>query len=876
MFLSQMVYGSTTGRISGKVIDSSTGEPLIGANVMIKAIIKNGKEIPLSSMMGTATDYEGEYYIINVKPGTYVVECSYIGYKKTSQKGIAVFVDQTTTVNFTLEEELISGEEVVVIAKQPIVRRDLTSSSAKISGENMKNLPVESIQDVLALQAGVTTGANGGLHIRGGRSSEVGYYVDGLAVSNPFNNSLAVPVENNAIQEVEVISGTFNAEYGQAQSGIVNIVTKEGSEAISGSASAYFGDFVSSNDNIFLNIDDVNPTAQKFFEADISGPLLSKKLTFFLSGRITDLEGHLFGKHYYNPIDSSDFGALNPEDWYVESTGDSQFVAMNTRQNFSGTAKLAYQITPGIKLAYSFIANSQEYKNYSHVNRYNPFGLPTRFNKSFNHLVSLTHSLSSSVFYTLKFTMFETDYKSYVHEDPYNIIYIADYARNRRPSNIFSTGGINSGHSYQKSITYAAKAEISMMLGKYNFVKMGAEYRRHELDSKFFAVDVDPNVYGSYDRVIPPLTSTNHNQYFKEPTEISAYIQDKIEIEDLTVNVGVRFDYFDANSSIPTDFRDPANKLFPRSESEAFSKVSAKTQISPRLGLAFPITAKGVVHAAYGQFFQIPTLNRLYENPEFEVHNESFIGNADLEAQRTDMYEIGLQQELTDFLAVDVTAYYRNIRNLLGSKLYNTYRTDIVYGRYVNNSHGAVKGFSIAAKVRVPESGLVGDFNYTYQNAKGIASDPKQEFNDLTGLNEATSILIPLNWDLRHTFNISVSYAKESWGASIIGKFNSGYPFTPGGFVELRNQGRYNGEFNTDLNAYKRFKLGDFRLELFARIINLFDFYRVERLPQIRPEDEAIHTGNGFNAYNSLYEFNLNPLNQPVPREVRVGIRMFY
>ena len=876
LLLSNYSYAGSTGRIAGKVSDALTGEPLVGANLIIRAQIVNGREINIPNIIGASSDISGDYFMINIRPGTYVVECSYIGYQKLVQKDVIVLVDRTTSLDFSINEQLIEGDEVVVQAQKPLVRRDLTSASAKVSGETIKNLPVESFQEVLSLQSGVTTGINGGLHIRGGRSSEIKYYVDGSAVSNPFTNSLAVPVENNAIQEVEVISGTFNAEYGQAQSGIINIVTKEGTDELTGSISGYVGDFLSTHDKVFLNINDVNPLSQKYFEADLSGPLFSSKLNFFVSARFTELENYLYGQRVFLPIDSSNFAALDPENWYIESSGDSQFVPMRNSQDLSGNVKLTYYVIPELKVSYSLIANISESKSYSHQNRLNPDSRPTSFNESFNHMLSFTHTLSPSAFYTLKFSMYSTDLERYVHKDPFDIGYLAVYNRNRQPSSVFSTGGIDAGHLYRKSKTYAVKADLNWQLDKYNYVKIGAEYRSYDLDRENFVVDVNPNVYGSYERVIPPLTSTNHDLYKKKPLEISAYVQDKIEIKDLTVNAGVRFDYFDAKSIVPTDFRDPANKLFPSPVSEAYADVKVKTQISPRLGLAFPITDKGVVHAAYGLFFQIPEFDRLYENPEFEVLNESFIGNADLEAQRTDMYELGLQQQLAEFLAVDITAYYRNIRNLLGSTLYKTYRTDLVYGRYVNNSHGAVRGLSIATKIRVPDFGLVADFNYTYQVAKGIASDPKQEFNDLTGKNEAAIVLNPLAWDLRHSFNFLISYSKDSWGASIIGRLNTGYPFTPNGFIELRNQGRYQGDFNIDLNASKQIAMGDLNIEIFARVMNLLDRQRIDLFPEIRPEDEAIHEQNGFNRFNTLYELNLAPQNQPAPREVRFGARLIF
>ena len=872
------LYAGTTGKIAGIVKDGS-GEVIPGANIVIQTQIVNGKEVAMTPPAGASTDADGTYFIINLRPGLYVVECSFIGYQTTVKKPISVAVDRTTNVNFSMSEEVVEGETVVVVAEKEMIVKDLTSASAKVSGETISELPVESFEEVLTLQAGITTGLDGSLHIRGGRSSEIKYYVDGIAISNPFNNGLAVPVENNAIQELEVISGTFNAEYGQAQSGIINIVTKDGTDELTGSFSAYTGDFISSNDDIFWNIDDVNLSAQQYYEGSLSGPLLTSKLKFFASGRFTDHENWLYGQRVFEPIDSSSFVETNPDNWYIEQTGDGQFVSMNPTQSFSGQVKLTYQLIPSVKLSYTFMANEAESKNFSPRFRLNPDSRRSNFSNSVNHLFNLTHTVSPSVFYTLKLTQYNNNLDSYVHEDVNNPEYQALFGRDRQPGNVFSTGGIDGFQSFQESQTYAVRADINMQVNRANFVKLGVEYRGHNLKLEDYTIDVDPLLYGDSNSRIPPLTSTEHNQYEREPIEFSAYIQDKIEIDDLIVNAGLRFDYFDPQSVVPTDLRDPSNKLFPVAESEAYASVDPKTQLSPRIGLAFPITARGVIHAAYGNFFQIPEFSRLYQNPEFEVVGfySSLIGNADLEAQRTDMYEIGLQQQLTNFMSVDLTGYYRNVRNLLGSELFQTYRTDILYGRYANNSHGSVRGFTLAAKFRVPDAGVTADLNYTYQTAKGVASDPRQAFFDAGGRNEATIVLNPLDWDLRHTFNAYVVYSRNSWVGSVIVNMNSGYPFTPGGFVELRNNGRYQGDLNIDLSATRRLSLGNaLRVELFGRIENLLDRTRNDFLPEIRPLDNEAHISNGFNRINSLYEFNLNPARQPVPREIRFGARIVF
>ena len=215
------------------------------------------------------------------------------------------------------------------MAERSMVVKDLTSSSSKLTSEELMNLPIENLQDALQIQAGVTTDLGGGIHIRGGRSSEIQYYVDGIAIANPFYNGLAVPVENNAIEELEVISGTFNAEYGQAMSGIVNIVTKEGSTEFLGNLSVQVGDLF-----LPMTISSSASTRLTRFRSSIlkvsQRPYLKDRVTFFVSGKVSLLDNWLWGttrdsnRRILLPLPPA-----QPEDWYIEETGDGVLVPMN-------------------------------------------------------------------------------------------------------------------------------------------------------------------------------------------------------------------------------------------------------------------------------------------------------------------------------------------------------------------------------------------------------------------------------------------------------------------------------------------------------------------------------------------------------------------
>ena len=228
---SDSLDAGTTGKISGSVIDASNNQPLVGCNIIIEA-----------TGMGSSTNINGEYFIINIPPGKYTVIASMIGYRQYKIRNVTISSDFTTPISFKLQTEAVSGEAVTVYASQNKIVKDLTSSTSVVSSEDFDILPVTEISEVLEIQAGYVDG-----HLRGGRSGEVSYWVDGIAVTDVYNGNAATSINKNSIEEMQVISGAFNAEYGHAMSGIVNIITKDGSNQTKGYLSSYLGDFISNH-----------------------------------------------------------------------------------------------------------------------------------------------------------------------------------------------------------------------------------------------------------------------------------------------------------------------------------------------------------------------------------------------------------------------------------------------------------------------------------------------------------------------------------------------------------------------------------------------------------------------------------------------------
>ena len=342
LFLIQIIpislHAGITGKIIGQATDAASGEPLIGVNILVEG-----------SVIGAAANIDGFYMILNVPPGTYNLRCSMIGYSDIVQRDVRVLTDLTTTINFSMETATLEGQEVVVFAKEPAVRLDVTSTSFKISSDQIEQLQVENLSDIVELQAGVVDG-----HFRGGRTGEVMYIIDGIPMNDAYSGENMFDIESDMIQEVDVISGIFNAEYGQAMSGIINIVTKEGQETFSSKVSYYSGDYISRHDDSFLYIDDVDPMAITNLQVNINGPIpfFKNKISFSLLGRRFRDDGWMYGQRIFNTTDSSYFSDDTAMQ-IIQFTGDDEYVPMAPSYRNSFQGKLTIKLGDRDKISYS-------------------------------------------------------------------------------------------------------------------------------------------------------------------------------------------------------------------------------------------------------------------------------------------------------------------------------------------------------------------------------------------------------------------------------------------------------------------------------------------------------------------------------------------
>ncbi|MFA6596859.1 MAG: TonB-dependent receptor [Ignavibacteriaceae bacterium] len=898
-FLSFSAF-SQTGKISGKITDAANSEGIPFVNVVV-----------LGTTQGAASNLDGDFVIINLKPGVYSVRISAIGYNTATYENINVSTGLTTALNAKLSSNAVTiSKDVVIVAERPMVQKDLTASTSIMNDELISELPVTEVGDLLQLQAGITKGGGGELHLRGGRSGQIAFQIDGVPITDAYDGSNVIDVSTNSIQELQVVSGAFNAEFGQAMSGIVNIVTKDGGDNFNGSLQSYVGDYVSSKNDKFWNINNFNPTAIRNFEGSLSGPILREKLFFFVNARYYYNTGYFYGKRDFLVTDfAREKDASQGGGYFVQKSGGGEYVPMNPNDRVFGQAKLTYRIGSGMRLSYNYILDKQQYQDYDGNNRLTPDNNLHRFKTGYSNTVSLNHALSASTFYTLNLSYFYKDYHHYLFEnvytgDPAQPTFYVDNSFLQTPPYSFAIGGTNTNRFTRNTSSLSAKLDMTSQLNKEISIQFGGEFKRHRLYYENINLQpllVDGSKTFPYNVTTPAATSTDYDKYIKEPTEMSGYFQSKFEAFNLIFNAGVRLDVFNPNSFILSDPTDPdinnpirpENKSVSLAERETYWYKDAKIkyQLSPRLGIAFPITDKGVIHFSYGHFFQLPSYELLYSNPNFKLAdvsgNAGLVGNADLKPQKTVKGEIGLQQQIGEDIAIDVTMFFEDFRDLIGTQTNDVlvFGGSKSYSQYANSDFGFSKGIIVKFEKRFMD-GLAINLDYTYAVTKGNASNPADARNAVLGGAAPETFITPLDWDQTHTLNLTAAYTvPDNFGFSLIANYYSGQPYTrqPNkNTLVTQNAFPKNSDtkpsiFNIDIRAYKDFKFNGYKISLFVKVFNLLDLDNPRGV--YGDTGDPLFTFGKLDAqkinptmyYNTLDELYTNPTFFSEPRRVELG-----
>ena len=354
-------WGATTGKITGVVTDAATGEPVVGVTVLV-----------VGTNLGAQTDPDGRYTIINVPVGTYTLRMSSVGYSTLEVSNVSVSVDLTTYQSHALTEQATDiGETIRVTAERKLVIEDKTTSVNIVSRDELLAMPTRGYEEVVGLQNSVVraksnidvrqrgfraaTATNSEINLRGGRPSEVAYYVDGFSQQDPLTGVSTTSINNNAIKEVSVTSGAFSAEYGHVASGIVNVTTNSGSQD-------YHGNLELVTDQVAgeFGYDDFD---QNWYSADFGGPIPGlDDGYFFVSGERRYLGDRDPSWKTYDVMADFDLADDFDQPWQKPA---------NELGGWSYQGKLDYNFTPNIKLQLSGNGSIDKWQRYQH-NYLNP------------------------------------------------------------------------------------------------------------------------------------------------------------------------------------------------------------------------------------------------------------------------------------------------------------------------------------------------------------------------------------------------------------------------------------------------------------------------------------------------------------------------
>lgn len=851
----------TTGKISGRVLDEKK-EPLPSANVIIQG-----------TTLGAVTDVDGYYSIINIPPGRYDVQVRLVGFRSVTTRGVGVSTNRTTKLDATLQDESITTEAVVVTAQRPIVDVGSTSTMATITDNDIKSLPLQELNDIVNLQAGVVDG-----HFRGGREGEVQYQVNGVSVNNVFDNKSTVQIDRSLIQEVQVITGTFDAEYGQAMSGVVNTVLKSGGENFQANAEVFTGGFFYESGGK-RNLDfTFRPTGIQNYQVSLSGPVGLPQTTFLVNARRYLYDDFLYGERRYNVTDTANFQTKQ-----THPTGDGAVVPLGYHKEWSGLAKITNRSLGSIEIAYQALFNQIDSRGMSFPWRYNPDGMTKQQTFSIVHGLDWTHTVTPSTFYTVSVRQNYFDYNDWVYSDFYDPMYdSAGQAKSMQDVDYDAiVQGVDFNRYEQKTNTLLAKGSLTSQVTREHQLKAGGEFQYSDLAFGTAGTLTYKDVGGTQTLVryvdFPPDYPGVKSYY---PLSGAGFVHDLIEWNDLTIRAGLRFEYFNARAYIPSDLANPANAIEGAPESYQ-KRASPKMSLAPRFGLSYPITARSSIFFSYGHFYQLPPLGTIFANADFTklariqagTVDYGVMGNPDVKPEKTVQYEFGYKNAITDFLGLTVNLFYKDIRDLLGTQFITTY-SSAEYAMLTNVDFGSVVGFTIALDQR--RVGILSStIDYTFLIAQGNSSDPHETANLAAAGRDPRPRQVPLNWDQRHTLNMTIQLSQpDDYAVSTILRFTTGQPYTPalgsgfGSSIET-NSGRKPNCFLVDLRGEKYFRLGSLDMSVFLRVFNLFNatFF-----------NGMVFATTGSPDYSLTYAVDKNTLADPTryiaPRRIEIGVSL--
>ncbi|MEM6326641.1 MAG: TonB-dependent receptor [Bacteroidota bacterium] len=896
-----------TGKISGIIVDTD-GVPLPGVNVVI-----------VGTTQGASTDVDGVYNILNVSPGTYDLRATFLGYQTVIQEGVVVNNDRTTEADFTLLEEdlALEGGDLVVTAERPEIEPERTASSEIIRPRDVAQAPgVYSLADVIGLTVEATDG-----HFRGGRTGEELYLLNGINIVNPFTGDRAFDPVAGALEEVEVITGGFPAQYGNAQSGVINMALQSGGfTRWNGSGSLrvrapgykHFGGSVFSLENnpYLLAFDTVEEwggdsgeglfscsiglsfcsaygldTAEDSLQAAQIAQAVWAQAREELDTEYDNVWDTQFDLSIGGPVSSgirTFIGARFADEWYDLPTNAPE----RTRQ-LLGSARVALSGATSLQLAGAF-------------NRVRGYTFSTSFwqylwdrERGFAEFDETTIGGSARLAYVPDERRFLDVTLSALRNDYETGTAVLDPDRFREDTSDlavwrffntpdqFRVGYTENDFRNERASTYSLDATYNDQVSNNHLLKVGAQGRLYHLD-----VDNRLNLSSPSD--------AQDETFSVYPFEFGLFAEDKIEYDGLIARLGLRFDAYNLNTDYFVDQYNPyANPDYDPTQPAVgdnaerdpdlamTESTSWVTRLQPRFGASFPISLNTVFHLNYGSFLQRPPFERSLVNRIQRSNDLAIIqlGNPELKPEETRMYEVGVAQQLPVGFTLDVSGYYKDVRNLVQLAFFSE-GVDIPYQTYINRDYADIRGFRVSIQRR--SGPLRGFLRYRYEVATGKTSNaedaPPQFIRDFDGAVDEQRDGIGLNdilLDFDRTHNLILQGSATTprtlgpeiagghplgrWTLSMRTRIRSGRPYTSfaAGQDVLIADARAPMEYDTSLKLTRPIRLASgTEGSLFFEVSNLFnqrvyDYNRVFRdVRNLRAYDFAVNpsdlTPDGF------------------------------
>jgi len=953
--LTGISFGSVTGKITGVITDAANQQPLVGVTVAVQG-----------TNWGAITDADGRYNILNIPVGTYTLMISAVGYANVEVTNVEVHAGLATYQNQALTSEVTKlGTTISVKAESPLVIKDKTSTINIVQKSAIQALPTRGFEQIVGIQNGVvrinsnpTVRPRGGreaintaeLDVRGGRPSEVAYYVDGFSQQDPLSGTSTANIANNAIKEVQVIAGGFSAEYGNVASGIVQVTTSSGGKTYHGSLESVTDNFASGVKHTYDN---------NWYSADFGGP-------------IPNLEnGHFFGS-----VERRYMGDRKPSSITEKDFGNGHVrLPSNTLSGWSYQGKIDYNFTPNTKLLLSTNGSVDKWREYQHNYFFDFNHMPYYDDQNFGINAKLTQTINKTTYFNLSSSYYMTKrfrgdgvYKEdlYAYGRPngnprfdntslfwsYNLDSSAVEYGTRMTDGVertYVTGG-DEGHVWddyykRKSSYIAFKGDLTSQINEYHTIKTGFEFQRHTLRyyRDLFPVEsykgldsggfIDVDRYG-YDFQGNESDNESWQNSTKHPINWAAFLQDRLEWRGMIVTAGLRFDYYDyrarrlRNTDLPLDpdslqFKSPGSPGTTTLEESDLEPSKKFTRLSPRLGIAFPVSDKTQMHLNYGKFYQRPDLIRLYVGYNFYekmINRGGFFypfGNPNIEPEKTTQYEVGVSHRLGDNTVFNATAFYKDVTGLV--QVYTQQSLPKSFSTYRNSDYGTIKGMEFQLAMRRTKN-IELNAKYTLSFANGTGSYANTQSNIAWTNARSPKETAPLTYDQRHNIVATVDirsakgegpkignyYPLENTGVNFLITAASGTPYSP---QEIYNEvtlaaispipsGPRNSEygpwtFRIDMKIERTFDIRNYKITSYFWVKNLLDRDNVYSVYESTGDPNntgwlETDAGKTFVAgssepddtgYNGEQKYKIkenNPQNYGIPRMIMFGLRLSF